>query len=478
MGTVMKRKVTKIVSLLSALTLLFAFNSMAAFAKEYNVTENFTIGDIEISVPDTVDMMTDNVSIDKESVVKSNSDRIAEYIANEIRFAAPQNDVEQSSTIYYGSDSGYLAQTNDYLLYFVNLTPGDYLQARLKLPNNAQIDYDLLLFDSSLSLIKSSDYVTCTDGSGTLDESIGYLASVDEEVYICVYSVGGGSQTEAYTLDYSITTDFSDSSEPDENAKEAKTLNIGGAGANVTGNLNSPIDNDWYSFTVLDSPQYDKIRLSIDSSSDTNGCNIEIYQNLVSDYYGMLCIGSGKGGEVELPAGTYYLRIVSTNTFSNFNAGDIPVYHLSVVPVCKADKVSITYYDLPLDKVEYNNMGKYYRLDQRISNLLVVHGRATYTASDLTERAAANVKISGVVLDEQWAAINRPDMEKVYGTAVTDRDGNFTMKIYLKTALGGLSDNIEGFTHCYDFMKLTLSLANNENIKVDDHFYYLKFSYR
>ncbi len=124
MGTVMKRKVTKIVSLLSALTLLFAFNSMAAFAKEYNVTENFTIGDIEISVPDTVDMMTDNVSIDKESVVKSNSDRIAEYIANEIRFAAPQNDVEQSSTIYYGSDSGYLAQTNDYLLYFVNLTPG------------------------------------------------------------------------------------------------------------------------------------------------------------------------------------------------------------------------------------------------------------------------------------------------------------------------------------------------------------------
>ena len=83
-----------------------------------------------------------------------------------------------------------------------------------------------------------------------------------------------------------------------------------------------------------------------------------------------------------------------------------------------------------------------------------------------------------MVLDEQWAAINRPDMEKVYGTAVTDRDGNFTMKIYLKTALGGLSDNIEGFTHCYDFMKLTLSLANNENIKVDDHFYYLKFSYR
>ena len=100
---------------------------------------------------------------------------------------------------------------------------------------------------------------------------------MDEEVYICVYSVGGGSQTEAYTLDYSVTTDFSDSSEPDENAKEAKTLNIGGAGANVTGNLNSPIDNDWYSFTVLDSPQYDKIRLSIDSSSDANGCNIEIY---------------------------------------------------------------------------------------------------------------------------------------------------------------------------------------------------------
>lgn len=474
----MKRKVSKILSLLLALTLMCSFNSNVVFAEEYNVTENPAISDIKIHLPDNVDMTIDNSSIDKESVVKANSDVIASYIADELQIATFQNDTDQNSVIYYGSDTGYLAQTNDYLLYSINLTHGDYLQARLKLPNNAQIDYDLLLFDSALSLIKSSDYITCTDGSGTLDESIGYLAAGDELVYICVYSVGGGGETEAYTLDYSITTNFSDSSEPDENVKEATTLNLGVSGANITGKLNSPIDNDWYSFTVLDSPQYDKIRLSINSSSDTNGCEIEIYQNLLSDYYGMYYMGSGNGGEVELPAGIYYLRIVSTNTFNNFDAGDIPVYNLSVVPVSKADTVSIVYYDLPLNKISYNE-GFYYRLeeDRTLPNILIVHGRATYTASDLTKRAAANVKITGEVYDKEWAAIGQPELARVYGSAITDSNGNFTMRIHLYPACGGLSYRVDGnYTHHYDFMRVTISLTNNKDIIARDYFYYYKYS--
>lgn len=239
---------------------------------------------------------------------------------------------------------------------------------------------------------------------------------------------------------------------------------------------NSPIDNDWYSFTVLDSPQYDKIRLSISSSSGMNGCNMEIYQNLVSDYYGMLCIGSGKGGEVGLPAGTYYLRIVSTNTFSNFDAEDIPVYHLSVVPVCKVDQVSIEYFDLPLKRVNYGQ-GLYQEFaeDRTMPNILVVHGRATYTASDLTERAAANVRISGEVYDQQWADNDQPDMARVYGSAITDSNGKFTMKIYLNSALGGLRYNVGVSIHYYDYMRVTVNLANNLAIKDVDYFYYLKF---
>lgn len=252
-------------------------------------------------------------------------------------------DEDSTSKIYYGTMTGKLSKTNDYLMYPAKLSAGEYLQAKLILPTDSQIDYDLLLFDSSLSLIKSSDYVTCTTSEmPTLDESIGYIANTDETVYVCVYSVGGGSNTESYTLDYTITTNFSDPSEPNENAKEAIDLSMDEMGANVSAKLNSPLDNDWYRFTVKDGDSFDKVRLNISSSSTTNGCKFEIYKNLVSNYYAMLRIGYGTGGEVALDAGTYYIRVVSTNTVDNFNAGDIPTYKLSVSQTTKVDKVTVT----------------------------------------------------------------------------------------------------------------------------------------
>lgn len=219
-------------------------------------------------------------------------------------------------------------------------------------------------------------------------------------------------------------------------------------------------------------PQYDRIRLNIQSSSSTNGCKFEIYQNLVSDYFGMFYMGSGNGGEVVLPAGTYYLRIVSTNTFSDFNAEDIPVYTLSVAPVSKVDMVSIAYFDLPLNKIEYNE-GLYDRLEENdmVPNILVVHGRATYKG-----RGAANVIISGEVFDRQWIDGNQPELARVYGTAITDSNGNFTMKIQLNPACGGLSYNIGYSTHHYDFMRVTVYLANNKSITDRNYFYYYKYS--
>ena len=100
--------------------------------------------------------------------------------------------------------------------------------------------------------------------------------------------------------------------------------------------------NDWYRLTVKDGDSFDKVRLNISSSSTTNGCKFEIYKNLVSNYYAMLRIGYGTGGEVALDAGTYYIRVVSTNTVDNFNAGDIPTYKLSVSQTTKVDKVTVT----------------------------------------------------------------------------------------------------------------------------------------
>ena len=46
------------------------------------------------------------------------------------------------------------------------------------------------------------------NGTAPLEESIGYLASSDELVYVGIFSLLGSSTTEPYTLNFSITTDF------------------------------------------------------------------------------------------------------------------------------------------------------------------------------------------------------------------------------------------------------------------------------
>lgn len=380
------------------------------------------------------------------------------------------------SVVYYGTNSGYLSATNDYLLYPANLSAGDYLQVELDLPDVTGLDYDLLLFDASLTLIKSCDYVTYDNGDGTLEESIGYQATAEETVYVCVYSVGGGSTTKQYNLTYTITTNHNDATEPNENAKEADVLDLAGAGATVTQKLNSPIDNDWYMFTVVGGPAQEKIRLAVSSVTGTNGYEFELYRNLVTqDYYGMQFLGRGTGGEVELPAGTYYVRVVSTNTLNNFDATDIGSYSFSVKPVSRVDRIKITeIVSANGVKVEYDN-GLLHRMDSANGNVVAVKGTAYYVV-DGVEYPAVNACILGTVYDEQWDLINRPDMAYEYSSAIVDEGGSYRIKFYLNSPLGGLSYNALISTHYYDLMDVTVCPEGNENLTAEAQFYYLKNS--
>lgn len=474
----MKRNVrTRFFAICMAVTMLCAIQTSEVSAKGYQVPVNVEAGDIEINLGEPIVKVPENKVVDEQAVVQENMAEMQDYIASDILLA----DAEETDTtrkIYVGSVSGKLSKTNDYLLYPISLVAGEYLQAKLKLPMNAQIDYDLLLFDTSLSLIKTSDYVTCTSGSGTLDESIGYLPTKDEKVYLCVYSVAGGSETEVYTLEYSTMTNFYDESEPDENAKEATALSLGTTGVTISKEMNSPIDNDWYSFTVEDSPAYDKVRLSISSNSTVNGCKIEIYRNLVvSNYYGMQFLGSGNGGEVELPAGTYYLRVVSTNTISSFDVKQIPTYTMSVAPVSEVDEVIITRYwaNQGSENVSYA-YGPLYRVDESLTKTILIKGRAYYSDENGDRKPAINVKIDGKVVDKQWEKNNRPDKSTVYGSDITDELGFYEIKFNLNSALGGLIYDNGISDHYYDFMEVTIYPASDDTIKARGGFYYLKVS--
>ena len=148
--------------------------------------ENLTVGDMEFNIPDDETIASEKELTVEDITVKITGEETVIYGGEEAQIATIND--ETGSTLYTGTISGYLSQSSDYALYAAELPAGSYLQARLTLPNNNEIDYDLVLYDSSLSVIKASDYLTYLNGTGTLAESIGYKAASVEKVYIGVYS--------------------------------------------------------------------------------------------------------------------------------------------------------------------------------------------------------------------------------------------------------------------------------------------------
>lgn len=384
---------------------------------------------------------------------------------------------EAGSSLYNWTVSGYLTKTGTYALYAVDLPAGSYLQARLTLPNNNQIDYDLVLYDSALSVIKASDYLTYLNAAGTIPESIGYNAASDERVYIGIFSSFGGSDTETYTLEFSIATNYSENNEPNENAKEAIALTLGedGANASVSGALNSAIDNDWYSFTVRNNLHYNKMRFDMDFTSKTNGYNLEVYKRISSDYFGMQLVASGNGGEVDLSAGTYYLRVVCTNTINNFNPGDFPTYKLTVSPVSKVDGIRITRYSGGYRWAECTySEGPHQRTYEVLDmpTIIFITGQVYYKEGP-NEFAANNVIVNATITDPQWEGIE-PEWVTVHGTAVTtaERNGFFEMEVYLNPPRGGLEYVGSRYIHVYDLMEVLLTTPSNTHAGDYDYFYY------
>lgn len=484
----MKRKLLRMLSLSMALVLMGSFNPLHVSAQEYEAeedsaidgieisfadvyegNEDFTIGDMTFSFPESDSMEADLATTVEGFKAERTENVIPLYAADGVQAYSAENEASSESTLRYGTVSGYLSETGAYELYHLNLAAGDYLQARLTVPNNVSINYALVFFDSELNVLKLSDYAPCLNGGLALEESVGYLCASDEMIYIGVLSFAGGSETEAFTLDFSVTTNFSENGEPNENVQEAAALTLGNAGASVSGTLNSPVDNDWYSFTVINSTNYNKIRLSLTSSSSTNGCTMEIYKNVGTENLSMQIVGSGSGeGELALDAGTYYVRVISKNALNDFNPGDIPVYNLSVVPVSKVDSIKITQLKGPTgsENCTYNE-GTLYRLYDQESNWIKVTG-ICYSDTKYSV-PAKNVKINVAVYNVDTQSIR-------YGSAVVDSTGWFRIVVPVDPAGGARTyTNHPTSTlityHKYDLMNVIVWPGNDESKRVVEKFY-------
>ncbi len=449
------------------------FDKDTSFDEE---TDDLTINDNLLQTQDYGDVLEQS---QVDVLANESEEEIESAVEDDIAELEEENN---ELTIISGTITDYLAATDDYDIYSVPLSQGNYIQARLSVPTDININYDLLLYDSNFNLIKYSDYLTVLDGYGPLADSIGYIASENQTLYLCVYSSAGGSNTLPYNLEFSISSRNIDTLETDENVKEAPVLDIDPKGATVTRYINSALDSDWYKFTVLDNLGYSKMRFQVTPNTTSGSIKFEVYENLApsANICAMANVLSGDGGEISLDAGEYYIRVISTKDINTFTTDDIIPYQLKVTPVATPTEITINRledYNGNSIFVKYNE-GRLFRVERdRFGNTFIrIYGRATYPNSYGAPAGAGNVIINATLVNTDM--LDGGIMNATtYSSAITDENGYFTIVIHLASGIGHHKCfNEEGFLHHYDIMNLNLEVYQNSIISTSTVFYYYTFT--
>ena len=403
------------------------------------------------------------------------------YLQNETgtaKVAAAESAVTAQSTVVAGTVSGYLTATNDAELYSLNLQPGIYLQAQLTTPANPNLDYDLYLLDSQGNILCGSEYFTQINGtSGTLPEALGYITSGDATAtyYLYVHSSNGGSVSEAFTLDYSVSG-ACDNYEIDEQASQALAFTYGTGGAYVNArNLSSPIDNDWYAITVPSSRIYDKLQITATTAS-ANTCSVQVYRNAATSGFAMQAV-SPNGNNFSVGTGTYYIRVSNAKTMEEYNDADIQNYTLTLTPILRADTITIT--DLNGTEglnhvVTYPGYGTHFRTG---TGTLTISGYAT--VKDPTTNvtyAVAGVGVTGMYYNPYWDSNNTPSNAIRTGTGVTDSSGRFDVSIGLPSGYGAFTYDSGVSYHYFDICGIQAYMSDNANVRDEDTIFHFAYS--
>lgn len=379
------------------------------------------------------------------------------------------------SSVIAGTVSDYLTETEDALIYSISLPADVYLQAQLTTPANESLDYDLYLLDAEGNILTGSDYYTYLNGtSGTLPEALGYITSDDTATYyLYVLSSEGGSVTEEFTLDYSISTAY-DSLETDESVREALPFTFGTDGAYIDSrNLSSPIDNDWYVVTIPESRIYNKLSITATTQS-ANTCSVEVYQNVSSSGYQMKKVGSGSS--VSVSTGTYYVRVSNAKSMEEYDDLDIQEYTLTITPVLTANNITITSLSGTegTKYVTYSGYGNHFRTSK---GTVTVTGYATVKDTTTnTTYYATNTSVTAMYYNPYWEDNNTPSYAYVYGYGTTDSTGKYTATISLPNAMGSIMVDSGVSYHYFDLCAIYAYLSEDTSVITYEPIFHFAYS--
>ncbi|MEI2282719.1 hypothetical protein [Paenibacillus polysaccharolyticus] len=486
----MKKTLSMLIVMNLVLTLAFSFSASAnndIEGKELpdaRITEQFIQPDTEIiteltEAPTELDSTPLKEHQLKETVNLNETSSTSKTRKQQSLLATPQSEDTDNTTASAETTTytGYIQEqgTSSYL-YPIYVQPGHILQVQMDTPASAQLDYDLYLYEFDMSTgevnpnpIDYSIYGTYLNNYGngfrTLSENVGTknITSGAKAYLIEAYGKVGASINEPFTLTVSTSSTY-DAFETDENALRAYPLTVAVGGSTLaTRSLNSEIDQDWYKITVPESRNYDAMRITLDQASTANGYKAELYGALSNNRMALM---PTTNGNVSLGTGTYYLKVYTTNTYSDTN------YSLHLQPVLRADKIVITGYNSnggPNDYPSYA-YGRYYRITG--SSFTV-----TGVAATSDNYAVANTEVEVIWANDAWSesSNNRYRSAKV----MTNSSGQFTATLSLPPSAGSLSQYLPGaisFTHYYDLCAVVARVTSRPSVNTTDIVYHFAYS--
>lgn len=390
--------------------------------------------------------------------------------------ASPQSISTSAETSTY---IGYIQQEGtSAFLYPFYVNPGDILQVQLDSPALAQLDYDLYLYEFDMSTgdlnpnpIDYSIYGThlnnYADGSRTLSENVGTknTTSAPKAYLMEVYGAVGASINEPFYLTVSTSSTY-DPFETDENAFRAYPFTVALGGSSIVSrSINSEVDQDWYAITVPASRNYDAFQISLDQASVAAGYKAELYGALSGNRMTRISSDTGKAA---VGTGTYYLRVYTTNSYSDTN------YTLHVQPILRADRIVITGYNSnggPNDYPSYA-YGRFYRIT---GNSFTVNG--VVATSD--NYAVANAEVEVIWENSYWTEGSGNRYRS--GTVTTNSRGEFSITLSLPSPTASLSQFLPGainFTHYFDLCGVLARVTDRPSVNTIDRVYHFAYSIR
>ena len=346
--------------------------------------------------------------------------------------------------------SGYITAEGESRWFLTNVDSPLKLTALMN--PGAAVDYDLTLYklDEATGILTRVSY--SQKGNGQYEQ----LSHVADPGYyfVLVQSYVGSDTVNPFTL-YVGLSDSYDANEPDDNPWFAK--NQGSKTFSSSQNIDNFLDEDW---TKISLPRNAPVRLLLNNPSAYGEYRLDLYDaNLNSLGY----LGQNSQGQVQLPAGDYYIRVWAPSSF------DLTTPYTLSVSYQTADVTRVSISNIASDGGVQGFINYGYGDKWRIKNNITISGRAF----DASGNPVANAPVTAALR----VTINQQIFQ---ASTTTDSLGYFSVSLNnLTSAAGNYSYYNNGLSiHYYDIIPIVFFSGDKQVSANIDSLYHFAYQIR